>query len=220
MVSTGDVPISIQWTKDGELLNPTSLQITVKSFNQYASTLFFEKLRQQHSGNYTCTASNPFATDSRTAELTVQVEPRWSVQPTDGAVVVGGQTLFDCQAEGHPQPVVRWKKSSEVKEKQTFTQVMSNAKQQVLENGSLVIVNAVPGDGGEYLCQAYNGIGPGLSKVVTLSVNVPPRFDTDFNTKMVRKGGTVIVACEPQGDRPLTVTWVAKEQLITSSSPR
>ncbi|XP_076348170.1 cell adhesion molecule Dscam2-like [Tachypleus tridentatus] len=220
MVSAGDVPILIQWTKDGKPLNPTSLEIKVKSFNQYASTLFFEKLSQQHSGNYTCTASNPLATDSRTAELTVRVEPRWSVQPTDGAVVLGGQTLFDCQAEGYPQPVLRWKKSSEVKDKQTFTQVMSNAKQQVLENGSLVIVDVAPNDSGEYLCQAYNGVGPGLSKVVTLSVYVPPRFDDDFDIRMVIKGGTVTLVCQPQGDGPLTVTWVTKDQPITSSFPR
>lgn len=38
-------------------------------------------------------------------------------------------------------------------------------------NGSLVIQSVGPKDEGYYLCRAANGIGPGLSKVVSLAVN-------------------------------------------------
>jgi hypothetical protein len=38
-------------------------------------------------------------------------------------------------------------------------------------NGSLVIQSVVPNDEGYYLCRATNGIGTGLSKVVSLAVN-------------------------------------------------
>jgi hypothetical protein len=38
-------------------------------------------------------------------------------------------------------------------------------------NGSLVIQSVGPKDEGYYLCRATNGIGSGLSKVVSLAVN-------------------------------------------------
>lgn len=41
----------------------------------------------------------------------------------------------------------------------------------VLQNGSLLIHNIRSEDKGYYLCQATNGIGVGLSKVVYLTVH-------------------------------------------------
>lgn len=41
----------------------------------------------------------------------------------------------------------------------------------VFENGSLIIYNTQRTDAGYYLCQATNGIGPGISKVVKLTVH-------------------------------------------------
>jgi hypothetical protein len=40
-----------------------------------------------------------------------------------------------------------------------------------LENGSLIIARATQEHEGYYLCQAGNGIGPGLSKVILLTVH-------------------------------------------------
>jgi len=40
-----------------------------------------------------------------------------------------------------------------------------------LENGSLIISRAAQEHEGYYLCQAGNGIGPGLSKVILLTVH-------------------------------------------------
>lgn len=41
----------------------------------------------------------------------------------------------------------------------------------VFENGSLIIYNTQRTDAGYYLCQASNGVGPGLSRVVKLTVH-------------------------------------------------
>lgn len=41
----------------------------------------------------------------------------------------------------------------------------------MFENGSLAIHNAQKSDAGYYLCQTNNNIGPGLSKVIKLTVN-------------------------------------------------
>lgn len=41
----------------------------------------------------------------------------------------------------------------------------------VFENGSLIIYNTQRTDAGYYLCQANNGVGPGISRVIKLTVH-------------------------------------------------
>ena len=52
-----------------------------------------------------------------------------------------------------------------------FKPVISSPHIRVFENGSLAIHNAQKSDAAFYLCQASNGIGPGLSKVLNLTVH-------------------------------------------------
>lgn len=49
--------------------------------------------------------------------------------------------------------------------------VISNANIQTLENGSLTIREVSEENSGEYMCQAVNGVGPGASTVIHLTVN-------------------------------------------------
>ncbi|KAK8753149.1 hypothetical protein OTU49_002817, partial [Cherax quadricarinatus] len=60
---------------------------------------------------------------------------------------------------------------------------------------------------GRYLCEANNGVGAGLSKVVTLSVNEPPWFSVRSQRQQVVVGGTASLSCEAHGDTPLALTW-------------
>ena len=69
-VTRGDSPLTVKWFKDGRVLNSPSpnhqlniasheyLDISVLPITEYSSTLIFESLRPDHSGNYTCQASN------------------------------------------------------------------------------------------------------------------------------------------------------------------
>lgn len=52
-----------------------------------------------------------------------------------------------------------------------YKAIVSSPHLQVFENGSLSISDATESDEGYYLCQASNGIGQGLSKVVHLKVH-------------------------------------------------
>ena len=69
MVSAGDPPISFRWEKDGEPLEPASLGVKVEYFNEFTSTLFFQKASQKHNGNYTCIAKNPYASANHTTSM-------------------------------------------------------------------------------------------------------------------------------------------------------
>ncbi|GFY47704.1 down syndrome cell adhesion molecule [Trichonephila inaurata madagascariensis] len=102
----------------------------------------------------------------------VRFPPRWRVEPVDATAVVGDSVVFDCQAEGYPQPLIRWKKASgENSASRNFKSIISNYHIQTLENGSLSIKDLTEEDRGHYLCEAANGVGADLSTVVKLSVH-------------------------------------------------
>ena len=81
-----------------------------------------------------------------------------------------------------------------------FKPISSSPHVRVQQNGSLIIHNTQKADGGFYLCQASNGVGPGLSKVVQLSVHVAAHFKTKFKAETVQKNADVRLRCEAFGD--------------------
>ncbi|XP_070391735.1 cell adhesion molecule Dscam1-like isoform X3 [Dermacentor albipictus] len=193
IISEGDLPITIQWLKDGRPLDP-ELEASVAKANDYTSFLSFTGVRQLHSGNYTCVASNPATSSNYSSTMIVRVPPTWRQEPVDKAAVMGQAVSFDCQAEGFPVPVIRWKKEHRTESGREFAVIISNANVQILENGSLSIREADRSDAGHYMCQALNGVGPGISTVIKLDVHV-------------RRGDNVALTCRAIGEPPITVTW-------------
>ncbi|KAL3248157.1 hypothetical protein MRX96_056571 [Rhipicephalus microplus] len=164
-------------------------------------------VRQLHSGNYTCVASNPAASANYTAPMVVQVPPTWRQEPVDKAAIMGQVVIFDCQADGFPVPVIRWKKEYRAEGGRDFAVIISNANVQILENGSLSIREADRSDAGHYMCQALNGVGPGISTVVKLDIHVAAHFERKFQALTSRRGDSVVLTCRAVGEQPITVTW-------------
>nr|CAD7393258.1 unnamed protein product [Timema cristinae] len=81
---------------------------------------------------------------------------------------------------------------------------------QAMANGSLIIPHVSEEHEGYFLCQASNGIGPGLSKVIKLTVYAGPRFKVRSRQETARKGELVHLRCEAEGDPPMEITWKAK----------
>lgn len=92
-ISSGDLPISIAWFRDGrpiaaaewpqdnsqqqqqQLVNASAVAgVRVTRVSDYSSTLLFESLVAEHSGNYTCVAHNDAGTVSHHAPMLVQGE--------------------------------------------------------------------------------------------------------------------------------------------------
>ena len=77
-VLEGDLPISFSWSRDGQEASSSSSSsssdpsVTVRSNDEYSSTLLIERLSSAHSGNYTCTATNAAGGATHTAELVVK----------------------------------------------------------------------------------------------------------------------------------------------------
>ncbi|GFY62056.1 down syndrome cell adhesion molecule-like protein 1 homolog [Trichonephila inaurata madagascariensis] len=111
------------------------------------------------------------------------------------------------KTEGFPQPRVRWTKA-EGDSPRDYKAIVSSPHLQVFENGSLSITDATESDAGYYLCQASNGIGQGLSKVVRLKVYIAAHFMSKFTAEMVRKNHKTRLKCEAIGDKPISITWM------------
>ena len=68
----GNLPIAFGWDKNGGRLSPAEdATLSIRSNDQYSSTLIIDRLQFGHRGNYTCTASNAAGSATFTAELTV-----------------------------------------------------------------------------------------------------------------------------------------------------
>ncbi|XP_015789765.1 Down syndrome cell adhesion molecule-like protein Dscam2 isoform X2 [Tetranychus urticae] len=208
-VIQGDPPFVFQWFKNDELIESPINNIGIRT-DEFSSDLTFARVSPRHNGNYTCIVSNSVASDSHTALLNVDVPPYWKVEPVDVSVVSGQNIMIDCLAEGSPQPIITWERGSTLP--RTFTTIASGSHFEVYANGSLLIKTVEPDDGGLYLCQASNSIGPGLSKVVTLTVHTHPQFVTKFRSETVRLSDDIELSCDARGDSPMTIEWLHDKQ--------
>ncbi|RWS31327.1 cell adhesion molecule-like protein [Leptotrombidium deliense] len=207
-VLSGDPPIRISWLKDGHNLDK-DFGASIEMINSFTSTISFHSLSPQHSGNYTCLATNAASKDNFTAELVVKVPPFWVKEPTDTEVLIGQRLVLDCQANGFPEPQIRWKRMEDnnAGRSSPFKTIISNPHMHILENGSLLINQIVNGDEGQFMCQASNGVNPSLSKVITLKVNSPPRFAEKFVSNVVHKNSPLRLQCNASGNAPISYHW-------------
>lgn len=96
------------------------------------------------------------------------------MEPQDVRASEGmSRLVLHCHADGFPPPAVSWRRASG-KKPGNYRDIVTHEHAQNLRihsNGSLVFGRVQEDHEGFYLCEAVNGIGAGLSKVVHLTVN-------------------------------------------------
>ncbi|XP_045464508.1 Down syndrome cell adhesion molecule-like protein Dscam2 isoform X3 [Harmonia axyridis] len=204
-VSSGDPPLVVSWLKDGQPLTP-SLGVNVSALDPYSSLLSISSLGSRHSGDFTCVASNPAAEVRYTAKLQVKVPPRWLVEPVDVSVERKRNVALHCQAQGVPTPTVTWKKAAS--KSGNYEEVRDHTFTKLLGNGTLLLQHVKEDREGYYLCQAENGIGSGIGKVIQLRVNSSPYFAVPSRQVTVKKGDKAVLHCDVNGDKPISVAWL------------
>ncbi|XP_076273021.1 Down syndrome cell adhesion molecule 2 isoform X3 [Rhynchophorus ferrugineus] len=219
-VSAGDPPLVVTWLKDGRPLTP-ELGVNVTALDDYSSLLSVASLDSRHSGDFTCVASNPAAEVRFTAKLQVKVPPRWLVEPVDVSVERNRHVALHCQAQGVPTPTVIWKKATGSKSGD-YEEVRDHMYTKLLGNGTLLLQHVKEDREGYYLCQADNGIGTGIGKVIHLRVNSSPYFSAPSRMVTVKKGDSAILHCDVNGDKPISVIWLrgGKTELNPSTNYR
>lgn len=129
--------------------------------------------------------------------------------------------IIDCQTDGYPPPTHQWKKvrksliaSPSSNNGGELISIVSGPHIQVLENGSMAIVDVDKEDEGEYMCEANNGIGPSLSAGTKLKVHRPVQFRKNFEIVEANQYEDVTLLCEAIGDRPIQVSWVRDRESV------
>ncbi|XP_050296010.1 cell adhesion molecule Dscam2 isoform X2 [Anthonomus grandis grandis] len=217
-IMEGDLPITFRWERNGKpIINNAALGTLVRRIDEFSSSLIIDRVSSQHSGNYTCIANNIAGSEKYGVPLTVNVPPRWTSEPTDASVASGQDAIIHCQAEGYPKPIIVWKKAlGEQPGEYKDLQYEPNIQQ--YQNGSLGFTHISKENEGQYLCEAKNNIGAGVSKVIFLRVNAPAHFAQKSKQVQVIKGEQAHLQCSANGDTPMQIVWKVGVQHITKDS--
>ncbi|XP_025152764.1 Down syndrome cell adhesion molecule-like protein Dscam2 isoform X15 [Harpegnathos saltator] len=228
-VIKGDLPVDVVWSFNGRVIDANGAfdehnydhsDIVISRNSKRASTLTIESVAARHAGEYSCTASNTAGTATHSSVLSVNVPPRWILEPTDKAFAQGSDAQVECKADGFPKPQVTWKRAAGDMPGDYTDLKLSNPDISV-EDGTLSINNIQKTNEGYYLCEAVNGIGSGLSAVILISVQAPPQFDIKLRNQTARRGEPAVLQCEAQGEKPIGILWnMNNKRLDTKSDPR
>ncbi|XP_041675644.1 Down syndrome cell adhesion molecule-like protein Dscam2 isoform X23 [Drosophila eugracilis] len=208
-IQKGDRPIKVHWSfernpRDSgfDQLQP---QMRTNRISGKTSMLSIPSATPAHTGRYTCIASNKAGTTSYSVDLTVNVPPRWILEPTDKAFAQGSDAKVECKADGFPKPQVTWKKA--VGDTPGEYKDLKKSDNIRVEEGTLHVDNIQKTNEGYYLCEAINGIGSGLSAVIMISVQAPPEFTEKLRNQTARRGEPAVLQCEAKGEKPIGILW-------------
>lgn len=172
--------------------------------------------------------------------LTSTAAPKWVLKPqSEYSVLQGRNLLIDCQTQGYPVPIHQWKKfkhtqsvnsvnphapliassssSSSTSASKEFVSIVSGPHVHVLENGSLVIIDATKSDEGEYLCGSSNIVGSILSSPVYVKVNTAAHFKKNFVSLKSKINDKVAMLCEAFGDEPIRLSWSKEHEILSNT---
>ncbi|XP_032672558.1 Down syndrome cell adhesion molecule-like protein Dscam2 isoform X11 [Odontomachus brunneus] len=218
-VVEGDAPLKLRWTLNGHAISP-HFGISIVDLGGRGAILSIGSVQATHAGTYTCIAENLAGRHELSADLIVNVPPRWILEPTDKAFAQGSDARVECKADGFPKPQVTWKRAAGDTPGDYTDLKLSNPDISV-EDGTLSINNIQKTNEGYYLCEAVNGIGSGLSAVILISVQAPPQFEIKLRNQTARRGEPAVLQCEAQGEKPIGILWnMNNKRLDTKSDPR
>ncbi|XP_052841722.1 cell adhesion molecule Dscam2 isoform X50 [Drosophila gunungcola] len=203
-ISGGDLPVNITWTLNNQPFEDY-LEILTTKRGKRINELTIEAVSAKHAGNYSCVAENRAGVVNHTAELKVNVPPRWILEPTDKAFAQGSDAKVECKADGFPKPQVTWKKA--VGDTPGEYKDLKKSDNIRVEEGTLHVDNIQKTNEGYYLCEAINGIGSGLSAVIMISVQAPPEFTEKLRNQTARRGEPAVLQCEAKGEKPIGILW-------------
>ncbi|XP_059684707.1 hemicentin-2 [Gavia stellata] len=183
----------ISWTANGQLVTDGV------SGQSGRSTLRREAASRADSGTYICRAENSAGAIRAAALVSVREAPIiWGDTSTYQVEPPGGNALLDCNAWGHPAPLIRWSKDG--------VPVVASRHLRQLQNGSLLIRAVGSTDAGRYRCVAENDAGT-AAKVVTLALQSAPTVAVMPRAVAARTGQWVLLHCAVSGEPTPSVEW-------------
>nr|XP_022322764.1 hemicentin-1-like [Crassostrea virginica] len=152
---------TLTWQFNGTKLLPDGVYVSTDNSIQIGLVSW------QHTGTYTCVATNVVGQEKVSAKLSVQVRPRVRYIQGDLIVIRNRATTLTCKADGIPTPRISWfRRGSEIFSTPDGRIVVTSERQ-------LLIKFANAADEGDYTCSAVNLVGSDEAEV-SLHVVEPP----------------------------------------------
>ncbi|XP_036622985.1 peroxidasin-like protein [Trichosurus vulpecula] len=130
--------------------------------------------------------------------------PRITFEPQDVDVTSGNTVYFTCRAEGNPKPKIIWLHNNH------SLDMKDNARLNLLDDGTLMILNTRESDQGVYQCMAKNSAGEVKTQNVILrytSLPSKPSFVIQPQDTEVLIGTSVTLECMATGHPQPHIVW-------------
>ncbi len=136
------------------------------------------------------------------------VRPVLVREPDDVITTSGATVTFVCEAEGDPEPRIRWFREETADDGVNVKEVGLPRGRAVIKEGMLIVERVTPKDEGLYVCEAENGVGIDvLRAAASLSVHVHPVFLAKPKDQRVGMNGIATFECVAEGNPPPSVFW-------------
>ncbi|KAI5099498.1 protein turtle-like A, partial [Silurus meridionalis] len=198
-VAHGNPPPTIQWYKDGVVLNQTS-DVTVLN-----GSLTFSSVSRETAGRYQCQASNSDGNEIHTMQLRVKGPPVILIPPTDTILNMSHNALLRCQAEADPPNMTYvWMRDGE----NIYHIESLKSRVKVMVDGTLLISSLIPVDSGKYVCMPTNGLPTSPTASATLTVRHPAQVTHMPEQIFLPTGLRGVISCPLLSEPPLLrVDW-------------
>ncbi|KAI4460603.1 basigin related [Holotrichia oblita] len=214
-INKGDHPISIEWFLNGRPISHNANGVTFVDLGKKRSVLKIDLVDAEHSGKYTCRATNWAGSAYYTTELLINVPPH--ITPFDFGVQIpnaGEPVSTMCLVNKGDHPITtQWYVNGKPLESLQGISILNLGKQ-----GSVLSISSVDADhSGKYTCKATNWAGSAYYAAV-LAINVPPHIvPFEFTENPVNSGETASVQCTVvKGDTPIQIRWFLNGEDVTN----
>lgn len=191
----------IEWSKLGSELPKGRATIEI-----HEKTLKIENVSYQDRGNYRCTANNLLGKASHDFHVIVEEPPRWKKKPQSAVYSTGSNGILLCEAEGEPQPTIKWRVNGLPIENHPFPG-------DVMFPREISFTNLQPNHTAVYQCEASNIHGTILANANIDVVDVVPLIQTknEENYEAV-VGYSAFLHCEYFASPKATVVWEVADE--------
>ncbi|XP_075689566.1 hemicentin-1 [Rhinoderma darwinii] len=192
---------TITWYKDGETILPSTRVV----FIEKGKYLQLSEAKTTDSGKFTCHVANVAGNAEKAYVLDIYVPATIDgdlSRPQGKKVVAGKALVLECEARGHPLPLITWLKEGVPVETSDIIRLLYNGKK-------LEIKNTREQDQGQYTCVATNIAGETEIKY-DVHVLVPPTIEdtNDSGDHIVIANNPIELECYVTGTPIPTIRWL------------
>ncbi|CAF4004050.1 unnamed protein product [Rotaria sordida] len=207
--------LRVTWFFNDQPLS-TDNRLKVTETDDGTSILTIRQVELGDQGVYTTRATNAFGVGEAQTTLKIDcIKPVINANLNSALEVTKGETMgLKIVASGTPKPDIVWVKDD--------NELTPNDRIQVtIPNGNddkytMAILNAQPGDQGEYSAKIFNVGGSLESNKCKVTVSKSPVFIVKLTTQKVKQGTTAVFVTKIDGYPTPTITWLLNGKPLTA----